>query len=290
MTRRVAQTVDVGLHRVLSLAVAQPLERLVEALTRFQPDFVNAYPSIAVLLAEEQLSGRLQISPRAISTSSELRTPEMTTRIEEAFGVRPFDLYGTTEGLWGAECEHHSGIHLFEDMTIVENVDEDNRPVPEGERGTRLLVTCLFNRVQPLIRLEVGDAITLDTEPCRCGRTMSRIRSIDGRSDDVLELAGAGGRTVAVHPPQFDVVARDRDVLEFQVVQEGPRLRLLVVPRGEAPALEARLHAAVEERLRGLGVAEPVIEVERRRALVRQPSGKLQIVVGDRRAHSAAAA
>jgi hypothetical protein len=95
---------------------------------------------------------------------------------------------------------------------------------------------------------------------------------------------------VAVHPPQFDVVALDRDVVEFQVVQEGPRLRLLVVPRGEAPALEAGLHAAVEQRLRGLGVAEPVIEVERRRALVRQPSGKLQIVVGDRRAHSTAAA
>lgn len=43
------------------------------------------------------------------------------------FGVRPFDFYGTTEGLWGAECEHHTGIHLFEDMTIVENVDDDRR-------------------------------------------------------------------------------------------------------------------------------------------------------------------
>jgi hypothetical protein len=264
MSRRVVQTVSVGLHRVLSLPVTLPLTQLKRELDRFQPQFINAYPSVAVLLAEEQLAGRLRIAPEAISTSSELRTPMMTARIQEAFGVRPFDLYGTTEGLWGAECEHHTGIHLFEDMTIVENVDEDGRPVPDGQPGARLLVTSLFNRTQPLIRLELADAVVLDPDRCPCGRTLRRIRSIHGRSDDVLELPGTGAATVSVHPLQFAVVARDRDVVEFQVVQEGSRLRVLVVARGEAPTLEARLRGAVEQRLRELGVAEPVIQVERR--------------------------
>ena len=290
MSRRVTQTVDVGLHRVLSLPVTLPLTRLVEQLNGFQPQFMNAYPSVAVLLAEEQLAGRLRISPERMSTSSELRTPAMTARIQEAFGVRPFDLYGTTEGLWGAECDQHTGIHLFEDMTIVENVDEDGRPVPHGEPGARLLSRASCNRTQPLIRLEVADAVTLDPEPCPCGRTLLRIRSIHGRSDDVLELPGTGAATVSVHPLQFAVVARDRDVVEFQVVQEGPRLRLLVVARGEAPALETRLRAAVEQRLRDVGVAEPAVEVERLPALARQPGGKLQIVVADRGARRAGGA
>jgi hypothetical protein len=245
-------------------------------------------PSVAVLLAEEQLAGRLRIAPEAISTTSELRTPMMTARIQEAFGVRPFDLYGTTEGLWGAECEHHTGIHLFEDMTIVENVDEDGRPVPDGQPGARLLVTSLFNRTQPLIRLELADAVVLDPDRCPCGRTLRRIRSIHGRSDDVLELPGTGAATVSVHPLQFAVVARDRDVVEFQVVQEGSRLRVLVVARGEAPTLEARLRGAVEQRLRELGVAEPVIQVERRTAVPRQPGGKLQLIVADRSARQTA--
>ena len=65
MSRRVAQTVDVGLHRMLSLPVTLPLARLVEQLNRFQPHFMNVYPSIAVLLAEEQLAGRLRIAPDA---------------------------------------------------------------------------------------------------------------------------------------------------------------------------------------------------------------------------------
>ena len=289
MTRRVAQSVDVGLHRVLSLPVTLPLTQLTGELDRFQPQFINAYASVAVLLAEEQLAGRLRISPEAMSTSSELRTPVMTARIQEAFGVRPFDFYGTTEGLWGAECEHHTGIHLFEDMTIVENVDDDGRPVPDGQPGARLLVTSLCNRTQPLIRLELADAVTLDPDPCPCGRTLRRIRSLAGRSDDVLELPGTRAATVSVHPLQFAVVARDRDVVEFQVVQEGPRLRVLVVARGAAPTLETRLRGAVEQRLSALGVAEPAIHVERRTALPRQPGGKLQIVVADRSTRDSAA-
>ena len=287
MSRRLTQTVDIGLHRVLSLPVTLPLTRLVAQLNGFQPQFINAYPSIAVLLAEEQLAGRLRISPERMATSSELRTPAMTARIHEAFGVRPFDLYGTTEGLWGAECDQRTGIHLFEDMTLIENVDDDHRPVPEGQPGSRLLVTSLFNLTQPLIRLEVADAFVLDPDPCPCGRTLRRIRSIHGRSDDVLALPGTSAATVSVHPLQFAVVARDRDVVEFQVIQEGPRLRLLVVARGEAPALETRLRTAVEQRLRDVGVAEPAVEVERLPALARQPGGKLQIVVADRGARRA---
>ena len=86
----------------------------------------------------------------------------MTERLVEAFGVHPFDLYATTEGLWGVECERHEGIHLFEDVALFENVDEEGRPVPAGEPGARLLVTSLHNLVQPIIRLEVTDVFTID--------------------------------------------------------------------------------------------------------------------------------
>ena len=86
----------------------------------------------------------------------------MTEHLVNAFEVRPFDLYGCTEGLFGSECEYHQGIHLFEDTTLVENVDADGRPVPAGQPGARLLLTNLHNLVQPLIRVEVTDMVTLD--------------------------------------------------------------------------------------------------------------------------------
>ena len=149
---RQAAAMPSGLHRVLILPVTLPLPRLVEALNKFQPSYLQAYPSAAMWLVDEQRAGRLRVSPRILVTAAELRTPEMTQRLQEVFGVRPFDLYGSSEGLFGYECEYHQGIHLFEDTTLVENVDADGQPVPPGQPGARLLVTSLYNLVQPLLR------------------------------------------------------------------------------------------------------------------------------------------
>jgi len=286
VSRQAAATLSIGVHRVLSLPATLPLPELVEALNRFQPTYLNVYPSVAMWLADEQQAGRLRLSPQILVTVGELRTPEMTQRLQDAFGVRPFDVYGSTEGLFGSECEHHQGIHLFEDTTLVENVDPDGQPVPAGQPGGRLLVTNLCNLVQPLLRLEVTDLVTLDPDPCPCGRTLVRASAIHGRSDDVLSLPARDGSRVAVHPLQFALLTRDPQVREFQVIQDGPALRILVVPRpavmdGDDP-LEARLGQAVTRQLQGLSVADPQVTVERRHELPRSAGGKLKLVTADR--------
>ena len=285
LTRQGAATMAIGLHRILALSVTLPLPQLVEALNQFQPTYLNVYPSVAMWLAEEQQAGRLRLSPQILVTVAELRTPEMTQRLTDAFGVHPFDVYGTTEGLFGSECEHHQGIHLFEDTTLVENVDPDGRPVPAGQPGARLLVTNLHNLVQPLLRLEVTDLVTLDPDPCPCGRTLVRASTIHGRSDDILLLPIHAGGRVAVHPLHFALLTRDPQVLEFQVLQDGPVLRILIVPSHAAPAsddpLETRLGRAVAQQLLGLGVHDPQVTVERRHQLHRSAGGKLKLVIAD---------
>jgi phenylacetate-CoA ligase len=289
IVRQCAATMAIGVHRILALPVTLPLPQLVQALNEFQPTYLNAYPSMALWLADEQLAGRLHLSVRILVTVAELRTPEMTQRLVEAFGVRPFDVYGCTEGLFGSECEHHQGIHLFEDTTLVENVDVDLQPVPAGQPGARLLVTNLYNLVQPLIRLEVTDVVTVDPEPCPCGRSLLRARAIHGRSDDILSLPARDGTPVAVHPLHFALLTRDRQVREFQVRQHGPALTVLVVPSrplnpavaAEASELERRLGQAVVRKLVGLGVQDPQLTVECRHELPRTAGGKLKLVIAD---------
>ena len=273
-----AATLGVGVHNVLAIPVTLPVDQQVAALNRFRPQCLNAYPSAAMRLAEEQEAGRLRLTLTAMSTSSELRTPAMTERIAAAFGVAPFDVYATTEGLFGAECERHDGIHLFDDASVVENVDEDNRPVPAGEPGARVLVTNLHNLVQPIIRLAVADVMTIDPEPCACGRSLIRAAAVEGRRDDVLALPARGGGSVSVLPAQFSVITRDRAVREFQVRQEPGGVRILVVPCGAGdPELEARLRGAVLGALEAVGV-DAQVAVERCEELAR-PGGKAQIVV-----------
>jgi len=272
MTQRIASSINVGVNRVLPLPVTAPVPELVERLNEFQPDFMNVYPSVACLLADEQEAGRLRLSLSRMSTSSEVRSPEMAQRIERAFGVKPFDMFGSTEGLWGCECDEHAGIHLFDDMCIVENL------------GDRLLVTNLFNYAQPLIRFEVTDVMTFADEPCACGRTLTLVPSMEGRTDDVLNLPGANGRRVPVHPMQFGVVTADRDVREFQVVGTNGHLELRLVLRDDADraAASRRVRDRVCERLCEIGVASPHVEVELFDALERSAAGKLPVVVAKR--------
>jgi putative adenylate-forming enzyme len=264
MTRRVTQTIDIGLHKVLALAPTTPLPHLVAALNEFRPQRLNAYPSIAVILADEQQAGRLRLDLEGISTSSELLLPEVRARVEAAFGVSVTDLYGTSEGLWGCDCAEHAGIHLYEDWCIVENVDD------------RLLVTNLYNRVQPLIRFEISDLVAFDPEPCPCGRTLRRIQAIDGRAEDVLDIGG-----VQVHPLTFDFLTGESAVREFQVVQRGPRLTLRLALRD--PDVAPVLADLTAVRLRRLGVENPLVDVEVVDAIERPASGKLAMVVADRK-------
>lgn len=277
MTARLGSTLSLGIHRVLALPATLPVAELVRQLNDFQPQWINIYPSVAALLVGEQQAGRLRLKLEGMSTSSELQTPELAARLESAFGVKPMNFYATTEGLWGCECEERAGVHLFEDMTIVENVDADGRPVPDGEPGTALRVTNLFNRVQPLIRLEVSDVVVIDPAPCPCGRTLRRLRAIEGRLDDVLELAG-----VSIVPLQFGVVAADPGVRQFQVVQQGERLRVRVVPSDTADvaALCERVATRVRERLGDAGVPDPQVDVELCSELERR-GGKVKLIVAD---------
>jgi phenylacetate-CoA ligase len=276
MSRRGAATMNVGLHRICPLSVTQPLPELVERLNAFQPAHLSGYPSIVAGLADEQLAGRLRLRLESLTTNSEPLTPWLRERFQDAFGVRPFNFYATTEGLYGHDCPDGS-LHLFDDNCIVENVDADGDRVPPGEVGAKLLVTNLFNHAQPLIRFEISDLIAVEPEPCPCGRSLLRLRSLEGRAEDVLELGG-----VTVHPLQFGLVTADPDVREFQVVQHGDRLCLRVALREGADAAPERLRARVSSRLEELGVTQPAVDVETVDALERTAGGKLQMVVAGR--------
>jgi phenylacetate-coenzyme A ligase PaaK-like adenylate-forming protein len=265
-----------GLARPQPVPVTLPLGRIVDALNEAQPDVLHAYASYAALLADEQLAGRLRIAPRIITCSSELLTPDMARRVEAAFGSPAFDFYSTTEGLWAAQCAEHDGFHIFEEMCIVENVDADGQPVPDGTPGARVLVTNLFNRALPLIRYELPDIVTVDPTPCPCGRTLKRLREVRGRTAEVLVIDG-----VTVHPLQFAELAADADVREFQVLQHGDRLtvRIVCADGADAGTVTARLDERVGDRLRALGIDDPQIAFESCEAIERPASGKLPLVV-----------
>lgn len=112
---RVGASVSSPWVPTLRIDSRDPLESIVERLNDFQPKVLVAYASMAHLLAQEQLAGRLRISPRFVFASSEVFTEQARRRVEEAWGEKPFEVYAATEpaGI-ASECEQHRGMHLFE--------------------------------------------------------------------------------------------------------------------------------------------------------------------------------
>jgi len=265
-TRRLIESADFELTRTQRLSASEPVNRLVSALNEFQPDVLSAYPSIASLLAIEQLDGHLRISPKLVSTGSEMRTEEMERNIRQAWGQIPFNGYGLTEAVFVACGDvFHQGMHIFDDLVIVEVVDQNNRPVPNGTCGDKVLVTNLYNYAQPIIRYAVSDRITIATQPCPCGRPYQTISSIEGRSDDIIYLPGVDEREVAVHAIQFEeAIGACADVKEFQIVHEPVGIDLKVVIRGTRPREETAddLKQRLAATLATLGVVSPEVHVE----------------------------
>jgi len=148
---------------------------------------------------------------------------ETRKRIEEATGIKAYDIFGTSEmsGPLFTECHLQNGIHIWADLFLIEVVDpETGEQVEDGERG-ELVVTTLDKWAFPLIRYRLGDLTILNNEPCECGRTHPRIMRILGRTDDMIVVRG-----INVFPSQVEsVLMRIPEIGEnYQIIvnRKGP--------------------------------------------------------------------
>jgi len=260
---RLPLSMDIGLYRFHVLPATAPIEELVQRLNSLQPHMLRGFPSMLGLLVTEQLQGRLNINPSIIAGGGEPLPSELRKQLQAAWQSSVFDIYGTQEGLRAMECNSGQGMHIFEDLGIVEVVDEDNRHVPDGTLGHKILFTSLFGFTQPVIRYEISDMMVLAPEPCPCGQPFRRILAINGRNDDVLYLQGRAGRQVAVHPVHFwNVLESFADIRQYQVVHEsdGICLRLMFEEGNGNTARSVREQLA--RKLNTLGVDRPSIRVE----------------------------
>lgn len=67
-------------------------------------------------------------------------------------------------------CGKGPGLHLSDDLLILEPVDDENHPVANGQRSSKVLLTSLYNTALPLIRYELTDEITMLDERCRAAQ------------------------------------------------------------------------------------------------------------------------
>ena len=157
---------------------------------------------------------------KAICIGEGLRLPdnfELNTlgrKIQERWPeLELYSTYASTEMQTSfTECACHQGGHLPPDLIIVEFLDDENRPVPEGEPG-EVTITTLGVRGMPLLRFKTGDFCRLYSGACGCGRNTIRLSSLLGRKGQMIKYKG----TTLYPPALFDILDNIPEVENYIV-------------------------------------------------------------------------
>jgi putative adenylate-forming enzyme len=268
--------------RARAISILEPIAQIVADLNQWQPSLLSSYPTMLSLLAEEQRAGRLHIKPSVLWSGGEnLGAPERD-QISRVFGSTILEEYGASECMSIAFGCRDGGLHVNADWVILEPVDELYRPVPAGVASHTTLLTNLANHVQPIIRYDLGDSITVLTEPCSCAVPLPRIR-VEGRRDDILTLPGRDGRPVKLAPLALETVVENAAGLHsFQLMQTDTtrlRLRLGVTEPRSRKQVWRRVSERLTHYLAGQGASTVSLQLDPGLPESDPRSGKLRHIV-----------
>jgi phenylacetate-CoA ligase len=196
-------------------------ERQIMVMKDFGVTVICCTPSYFLHLAER--AGELGVDIRTLPLragvfGAEPWSQSMRLRIEEATGIKAYDIYGLSEIVGpgvASECIHQCGPHIFEDYFYPEIIDPQTlEPLPDGQEG-ELVLTTLAKMAMPMIRYRTRDITSLAAGPCACGRTLRRITRIGRRSDDMFIIRG-----VNVFPSQVEaaLLAVEGTLPHYQIV------------------------------------------------------------------------
>ncbi len=158
-------------------------------------------------------------APRTVLLSTDYVPAAIVNVLENIWGCKVFNHYGTTEmGLGGGvECEAHRGYHLREADMLFEIVHpETGEPVPDGEYG-EVVFTTLTRRGMPLIRYRMGDRSRFIVGECPCGTKLRTMEKIRGRFSGFVRV----GEEMLKLPDFDEALFPVQGLLNFSVTVSG---------------------------------------------------------------------
>jgi len=244
-----------------------------EALARFAPRILWAYPSALDLLVSglEELGLSLHIP--IVLTSSEVLTRDMRARAERCLGATVIDYYGQAERVCLAYDIGGTGYRFLAPYGHV-----DLRETGSPDRR-EIVATNLQNDAMILLKYRTGDIAVLDRAPNSAEAEeialgLRPFARIDGREGDYL-LAPDGSRIIGMNHVPRGVAG----VLQMQLFQKSLtdiHVRA-VAANAEAETVRAAIEAAMKPRMH----RDMRLTVEICEKLQRTKAGKLPFIVRD---------
>ncbi|GAB6150666.1 phenylacetate--CoA ligase family protein [Clostridium novyi] len=200
------------------------MQLYIELIERFNPDFIQAYPSSIDILSKYISSNYKKIkidNLKAIICGSENIYDFQRKNIEEVFKVRVYSFYGHTEhACIGGECEKHNYYHIQSEYGYTELINEYGNEVFREDEIGELVVTGFNNYVVPFIRYKTADMAINTNKKCSCGREYKIIKKLDGRKQEFI-ITKQGTKialTSIIFAQHFDVMGK---IKNWQIEQNN---------------------------------------------------------------------
>jgi phenylacetate-CoA ligase len=226
---------------------ASRLTEYLDALERFRPEMIHAYPSSALQLAEylERAGQSWRVPLRSLLCASERLTLPQKALLERVFNCRVYRWYGHSERVvLAGEGDKSNLFYFFPQYGLVEF------GAPDADGLCEVIGTSFHNFAMPLIRYRTGDYVRV-ADPEMNGPLefpWPAVADVAGRDHEFL-VSGTNRRisltTFNMHDAIFD------GLYAVQLFQERPgaaEFRFVSGPRFDRSRLP-KIEAAIRRKL-----------------------------------------
>ncbi|MGL4605906.1 MAG: hypothetical protein ACRCU3_00355 [Eubacteriaceae bacterium] len=277
--RMQAQYPDVA-DNMIAISIFSPVPEMVRILNEFKPDVLTGYPSVLGSVALEQLNGNLNIKLKSIACSAETLTKPTFDILKKAFNCTIVNNYCSSEGGEVAMSDGCPNMHLNDDWIIVEPIDEDGSPTPNGKFSNSVLVTDLTNFIMPIIRYKMTDVVNIGDKCPYCDSVFPPIE-IQGRTTEPLTLCGKpllGLRLI------FLLQHVENNVLTYQfakTAEDTLELRVVLKDHRLLEAFKARITTNIKQLFSDCDCPEATFIISDRPPVNNTKGGKLKVLIDE---------
>ncbi|AIG30979.1 phenylacetate--CoA ligase [Flavobacterium psychrophilum] len=194
-----------------------------DSILKYKPTHLITVPSFLLKLIEYAENNNIDYNKSsikgAICIGESLRNQDfsmsvLSKKITDKWNIKLFSTYASTEMSTAfTECEHSIGGHHHPELIIIEVLDENNKPVKNGESG-ELTFTTIGVEAMPLVRFKTGDIVQLHDKPCACGRNTLRVGPVIGRKQQMIKYKGT-----TLYPPAMNDVLTHFENIENHIIE-----------------------------------------------------------------------
>jgi len=224
----------ISLDNIQLINADDDLKKMIKSIDNFKPEFLTGFPGPLrhMALLKKQGFGK-NVNPKYIFSSGGIIDKYDKLEIEEVFGVKVYDLYGSTEaGPISFECKK-GNFHINSDYVHLETVDKKGNKIKKGKPGI-LALTRLYGKGTPIIRYTgMEDFVTLKEGFCKCQIPTELIGRVHGRIKESVVLPNKKvifAHSLKMVPGKVMYDLKTNIIYKIQVVQEKlDKIEVLVI-------------------------------------------------------------